>query len=83
MTASDLARRLKAKRAGRYWICCCPAHDDRTPSCTFTDGERAVLVKCWAGCEAADVIAAWRAAGVWESEGATRSRRRLQRAGAW
>ena len=83
MTANELARRVKAKRCGKYWICCCPAHDDRSPSCSFTQGDSAVLVKCWAGCEPGDVIAAWRRLGVWEAKGAAQSRRRLERAGSW
>jgi putative DNA primase/helicase len=31
-------------------MCCCPAHDDRTPSLSITLGKRAILVHCFAGC---------------------------------
>jgi putative DNA primase/helicase len=44
------------KRGKAY---CCPAHDDRTPSLTVSQGEDGrVLVKCHAGCETEDVVTA-------------------------
>lgn len=41
------------------WLACCPAHDDATPSLSIreTDDGR-VLVHCFAGCAAADVVSA-------------------------
>lgn len=36
----------------------CPAHPDRTPSLSLTQIEGSVLVKCWAGCDNKDVVAA-------------------------
>lgn len=41
------------------WEACCPAHDDRNPSMNIrlTDDGK-ILVKCWAGCGAADIVAA-------------------------
>lgn len=41
------------------WMACCPAHDDRNPSMNIrlTDDGK-ILVKCWAGCGAADIVAA-------------------------
>jgi hypothetical protein len=38
----------------------CPAHDDRRASLTVRQGERGVLVKCYAGCETGEVLAALR-----------------------
>jgi len=41
------------------WIACCPAHEDRSPSLAIkecSDGK--VLLKCFAGCETEDVLAA-------------------------
>ncbi len=41
------------------WIACCPAHDDKTPSLKITQtSDGVVLLKCWAGCNAAEVVAA-------------------------
>jgi hypothetical protein len=42
LTAAEVARRLKGKRSGKFWICCCPAHDDRSPSLSIWDGDVAV-----------------------------------------
>ncbi|AYY11354.1 hypothetical protein EF847_00085 [Actinobacteria bacterium YIM 96077] len=36
----------------------CPAHDDRNPSLSVTRIEGQVLLHCFAGCDAADVVAA-------------------------
>jgi hypothetical protein len=44
-------------RQGRG-MCCCPAHDDRTPSLSVTLGRKAILFHCFAGCSNEDVIAA-------------------------
>lgn len=41
------------------WIARCPAHDDRSPSLSIremTDGT--LLLKCWTGCGACDVVTA-------------------------
>jgi len=61
MDVNDLVARLeKAKRTSRdSWIACCPAHKDRTPSLTvrgMDDGR--ILIHCFSGCGAADVMAA-------------------------
>ena len=39
-------------------MCCCPAHNDRTPSLSVTLGRKAILFHCFAGCSNEDVIAA-------------------------
>lgn len=58
-----LLDRLDAVRetgAGR-WVARCPvpAHDDRHPSLSVREtADGTVLLKCWAGCGAADVVAA-------------------------
>src|SRR5215210_2911845 len=45
-------------RGGDYQALC-PAHDDREPSLSVAEGEDGrVLVKCFAGCEIEDVVAA-------------------------
>ncbi len=43
---------------GRQRKATCPAHDDANPSLSITDGNSRVLVKCQAGCDTSDVLAA-------------------------
>jgi len=53
MTAREVAARLERVRhlrSGNY-SARCPAHLDRSPSLTFRDGARGVVMRCWAGCE--------------------------------
>ncbi|WP_156762722.1 CHC2 zinc finger domain-containing protein [Woeseia oceani] len=40
---------------GRY-LARCPAHDDRTPSLSVRDTGDRVLLHCFAGCDALDVV---------------------------
>jgi hypothetical protein len=48
----------------------CPAHDDRTPSLSICDAEdNKVLVRCHAGCEQRDLIAALQSRGLWQKTG--------------
>lgn len=61
MSALDgfLSRLDRVKSTGtNRWIALCPAHDDKNPSLTIrqADDER-VLIHCFAGCGAADVLA--------------------------
>jgi len=76
MKAAEIARALKGKRSGHYWSCRCPAHHDTSPSLSIWDGDVAVLVHCWAGCDPCDVIAALRARGLWERREKARPRSR-------
>jgi len=51
------------QRLGGTWkpgggMCRCPAHDDRSPSLSVRIGDRALLFKCFAGCDTRDVIRA-------------------------
>ena len=50
----------KVKPAGsNKWKACCPAHDDKHPSlaiCEALDGT--VLLKCWTGCTAQQIVSA-------------------------
>lgn len=42
-----------------HWTACCPAHDDKTPSLAIKKaGDGTVLLKCWAGCTAAEIVTA-------------------------
>ena len=62
------ARKI-VERLGGAWsrsrgMCCCPAHDDRTPSLSITLGKRAILVHCFAGCTNEAVIEAMAGLGI-------------------
>lgn len=59
MTARETATALGgARREGRGWRCRCPVHDG--VSLNVADGDRGLLVHCWAGCDPADILAALR-----------------------
>jgi hypothetical protein len=55
----DLLSRLdkvRQKGPGQY-VACCPAHNDSDPSLSIGQGDDGrILLKCWAGCSALDVI---------------------------
>jgi putative DNA primase/helicase len=69
MTAEAIAKALGGRRAGAAWMARCPAHDDRAPSLSIADARGGkVLVRCHAGCDQQDVIAALRACGVWNAD---------------
>jgi hypothetical protein len=60
MTAEALLERLDGVRSrgpGR-WSARCPAHEDRSPSLSIADGERGILLRCFAGCEARGICQA-------------------------
>ena len=51
MTVEDLLPRLEAvRRTSRGFQARCPAHPDKTPSLSVSEGERGILLKCWSGC---------------------------------
>jgi len=61
MTAEALLSRLdKVRRTGAgRWIARCPAHDDKSPSLSIRELEDGrVLLHCFAGCGAHDIVAA-------------------------
>jgi len=67
--ASRLAKRLGGYPCGAGFMCRCPAHADRSPSLSIRIGEKALLFKCFAGCDTLDVLRELQAidAGVFES----------------
>lgn len=62
MGIENLLSRLEGLRAGSgadRWIARCPAHEDRSPSLSIRLADTgAILVKCFAGCGAVDVMGA-------------------------
>lgn len=55
--------RALVERLGGRWtpaggLCLCPAHDDRTPSLSIRPGRTRLLLHCFAGCSAEDVLRA-------------------------
>ena len=57
---TDLVKRLGGTWSPNGAMCQCPAHDDRSPSLSVRVGEKALLFKCFAGCDTIDVIRAIR-----------------------
>lgn len=55
-----LSKLDKVKRTGTgSWIAACPAHDDKHPSMTITEGEDGkVLCKCFSGCSIEEITGA-------------------------
>lgn len=81
MTAETIARALGGHRAGATWMARCPVHEDRSPSLSISAGKDGkVLVRCHAGCDQRDLIAALQERGLWSTTGRalgiTRDRRR-------
>jgi hypothetical protein len=65
MNAAQIAQALGGKRSGNQWKCRCPAHDDNDPSMIVFDGKHSVQVRCYAGCDPLEIIAALRSRGLW------------------
>ena len=65
-TTSRVAEALNARPSGDGWIACCPAHDDRNPSLSISEGDDGrPLMHCFAGCPQDAVIEALRQRGAW------------------
>ncbi len=48
--------KVQPKGEGR-WMACCPAHDDKSPSLAIREmPDGRILLKCFAGCDAIDVV---------------------------
>lgn len=66
--AEVVGKALGGRRNGHGWLCRCPAHDDRTPSLSVATGRGGrLLLTCFAGCEATDILAELRRRGILES----------------
>jgi DNA primase len=59
MTPEEFISRLNKvqnKGSGK-WMACCPAHDDSDPSMAISQTKSGkILVKCFAGCSALDIV---------------------------
>lgn len=56
----DIVSRLGGTWHGDYASCKCPAHNDSDPSLSIKQGEKTILVRCFAGCDPADILRAIR-----------------------
>lgn len=55
----DFISQFTVKRTtGGEYSCICPAHDDKAPSLSISEGERGIVLHCHAGCSTEDVCAA-------------------------
>jgi hypothetical protein len=65
-SAEAIATALDGRPSGMGWMACCPAHDDTTPSLSINETSVGkVLVKCFAGCSQAGVIATLQKRCLW------------------
>ncbi len=59
MTIHDFISRLDGvRRSGRGYMARCPTHQDRSPSLSIKEGDRGVLVRCFAGCTVKEICRA-------------------------
>jgi len=70
-----------AKRYRNGFMCLCPCHDDKEPSCSVRLGASAVLIRCFKGCATPDILDHLRAKDfvLSLSEGEARSKRDLSK----
>ena len=72
MSAAEIAMWLGGThRSGGCWRCRCPVHGSQGATLALRDGDRGLIVKCWAGCDARDLLAALRRLGLLGSGGDT------------
>ncbi|MFH1476125.1 MAG: phage/plasmid primase, P4 family [Verrucomicrobiota bacterium] len=59
MIINELVTRLNAQKNGSGWMAQCPAHADRNPSLSISEGrEGRILLKCFAGCSNEKIVSA-------------------------
>jgi putative DNA primase/helicase len=68
MIAAEIAAALGAAcRSGDWWRCLCPVHGSRTgrsATLALRDGDRGLIIKCFADCDPRDVLAELRRRGL-------------------
>lgn len=62
--AREIVESLRGHWVRGKGMCCCPAHDDRTPSLSVTLGQKAILLHCFAGCSNEAILTALEHHGV-------------------
>jgi hypothetical protein len=58
-----IVERLGGRWSGTAGLCRCPAHDDRRPSLSVRIGRTSLLLHCFAGCSAVEILKSLRAMG--------------------
>jgi hypothetical protein len=59
MTLGEFIAKLDGVRpTPRGILALCPSHPDRRQSLSVNEGERGLLLKCWAGCTTTEIVAA-------------------------
>lgn len=59
MTVDDLLPQLEAvRRISRGYIGRCPAHADKSPSLSIREDNARILIHCFSGCKAEEIVAA-------------------------
>ena len=59
MMVDELLNHLRKvrKNGAHSWMACCPAHDDKSPSLSLSEGSDGhILVHCFAGCTPQEVM---------------------------
>lgn len=58
MTVEELLERLQdVRKTGRErWIAKCPSHDDKSPSLSVAEKDGKILLYCFAGCGAQEIV---------------------------
>jgi 5S rRNA maturation endonuclease (ribonuclease M5) len=57
MQIQDLLSRLNnIKKSSAGWQACCPSHEDKTASLAVSEGEKGILLNCFAGCSIKDIV---------------------------
>lgn len=62
--AQRITAAMRGRWYGNYGAVRCPCHEDREPSLVLRDGAERLLVRCYAGCDARDVLQQLRRLGL-------------------
>ena len=74
MNAAEIARALRGFRASGWWRAQCPVHHSHQTSLALRDGDRALIVKCHAGCPPTQILAELRRLGLFNGTFTPRSK---------